>query len=351
MQRHLVIFGFSLSAFWQDLLNAWRGMLDWKAVAWLWPKQKIQLILPDGDMSISLGPKLVTSAGKGRANKLDSAGTVAVVLPEDIVLRCAINLPNLQVDELTAAVSLQVKSLSPYGADDSVWIFSIDAQSETGQQIHLVLTSRKLIAKHLADLQLVGSTISPEIWVSEDLQFGCKYLVVPGFGEDRRKRQELRGRWVSVLLLLVVAGLLVTIAVTPTFRLYQRYVLAQQALASLQQVAVPVLKERDIFARSSDQLDSVSAQTGKALSPMRTLALVTQALPDDTFLSGLRIQGAKVAISGQTANAAALMKQLGTMPELRDVTAPSPATRPLGAPKESFGIEFLLSAAQPEKTK
>lgn len=351
MQRHLVVFGFSLNAIWQDLLVAWRGMLEWKAVAWLWPEQEIYLLLPDGSISISSGPKSVALIKKRLANKLNSASHIAVVLPEDIILRCAINLPNLQVNELEAAVSLQAKSLSPYKTDDSVWIFSSGAQFDTSRQIHLVLTSRQLIANHVAKLQFAGNTVRPEIWVNEDLQFGSKYLVLPGFGENRRKRQDLRGRWVSVLLLLIVAGLLVTIAVTPTFRLYQRYAFAQQALASLQQEAVPVLKERDIFVRSSDQLDSISDQTEKALSPIRTLALVSQALPDDTFLSGLRIQGAKVGISGQTANAAALMKQLGTMTELRDVTAPSPATRPLGAPKESFGIEFSLIAVQPAKTK
>jgi general secretion pathway protein L len=60
----------------------------------------------------------------------------------------------------------------------------------------------------------------------------------------------------------------------------------------------------------------------------------------------LQIQGHKVSITGQTANASALMKKLGGQPGLRDVRAPAPATKPLGATRESFTIEFTMDPAQ-----
>ena len=70
--------------------------------------------------------------------------------------------------------------------------------------------------------------------------------------------------------------------------------------------------------------------------------LLTQALPDDTSLLNLQLQGLKVTMAGQTTNAAALMQHLSAQPGVRDVRAPSAATKPLGVTKESFSIEFML---------
>ena len=93
-------------------------------------------------------------------------------------------------------------------------------------------------------------------------------------------------------------------------------------------------------------MSDLAELVGQPLPPLNVLKIVTDALPDDTSLLGLQVQGAKVTLSGQTANAAALMKQLGATAGLRDVIAPTPATKPLGATREQFTIEFTLDAVQ-----
>jgi general secretion pathway protein L len=76
------------------------------------------------------------------------------------------------------------------------------------------------------------------------------------------------------------------------------------------------------------------------------LQLVTDALNDDASLLSLQIQGNKVNITGQAQNASLLMKQLDATPGFRDVRAPAPATKPLGAVRESFTIEFNIDPEQ-----
>jgi general secretion pathway protein L len=76
------------------------------------------------------------------------------------------------------------------------------------------------------------------------------------------------------------------------------------------------------------------------------LQLITEALGDDTSLLSVQVQGHKVSLTGQTANASTLMKKLDNLPGLRDVRAPAPATKPLGATRESFTIEFSMDPAQ-----
>ncbi|HMA07212.1 MAG TPA: PilN domain-containing protein, partial [Ramlibacter sp.] len=83
--------------------------------------------------------------------------------------------------------------------------------------------------------------------------------------------------------------------------------------------------------------------------PLLVTDLLTRVLPDDTSLLGLNIQGSKISITGSTSDAAALMQQLSARPELREVKAPTAATRPLGTSKDSFNIEFTLASAPPPR--
>jgi len=141
-------------------------------------------------------------------------------------------------------------------------------------------------------------------------------------------------------------ALLAAMAVTPSVQLYLRAQQANQAMTSLGQKAAPAMAQRESLVRVSEQLSSLALLTAKSVPPLQTLKLITEALPDDTSLLSLQIQGLKVSLTGQTGNAAALMKQLGGTPGLHDVNAPTPATKPLGAPRESFTIEFTLDPAQ-----
>jgi general secretion pathway protein L len=153
-------------------------------------------------------------------------------------------------------------------------------------------------------------------------------------------------RRVSALLVTVVIALLAAMAATPTLQLYLRARQAQTAMAALQVKAAPVLKQREALVHATDQLANLAEIMGKPVPPLRALQLVTDALPDDSSLLSLQVQFLKVSMSGQTADATALMKQLGSTPGLRNVTAPTPATKPLGAPRESFSIEFVLDPTQ-----
>jgi general secretion pathway protein L len=148
------------------------------------------------------------------------------------------------------------------------------------------------------------------------------------------------------LLLVLVLALIAAILVTPSAQLYLRSKQAEAALEALQQKAMPVLAERESFTQTAERLKQAGEPFNQSVAPLPVLQLITEALGDDTSLLNLQVQGHKVSMSGQTANASALMKKLGSQPGLRDVRAPSPATKPLGATRESFAIEFTMDPAQ-----
>lgn len=333
VQSQANFFGLSLSSLGQDLLSAWRLMLRWPVFAWLRPKLPVRLWLPT--------QKAVLRYGTGTAR------FEAVQLPEHLLLRYTLTLPKLQPTESQAALALQITGLSPFSPDDLVWTHETEPANKAaeGRCIeHLVMTSRKLVAQHVAQNHPNINLARTEVWASSAL--GQGELVLPGYAEKLRARKQTLWLSLNVLLACLTLLLLLAMALTPSAQLYLRVTQAQQAMTNLQQKAAPAIKQRESLVATTDQLNNLSELMGKPLPPVRILKLITDALPDDTSLLSLRVQGLKVNMSGQTSDATALMKQLGALPGLRDVTAPTPATKPLGSPREQFTIEFTIDSAQ-----
>lgn len=334
------LFGLDLGALWRDLLTAWRGMLDWRVFSWLWPQVAVRLYLPAGKQALC---RDLSSAPLQDERGARSARFEALQVPENLLLRRTLELPKLQPAELQAALALELQALSPFAPEDLVWAHEIGPQEGGSLRAHVVLSSRRLIGQHAQTVHPELDSQNPEVWVARSNAPG--FVVLPGFGEARRQRQSVLWRWASASLALLVLALLAAMAATPSIKLYLRALQANQAMTSLGQKAGPAMAQRESLVRASEQLTSLAALAAKP-APLATLKLITDALPDDTSLLSLQIQGLKVSITGQTVNAAALMKQLGSTPGLRDVKAPTAATHPLGAPKESFTIEFTLDPAQ-----
>ena len=316
-------------------------MLEWPVLSWLWPKLPVRLWLPTGSQTLSRSLNTPTVEDEQHAR---SARFEAVLLPENLLLRRTLHLPRLQLQELMAALQLEMQTINPFEPSDVVWAHEITQQDSASLRAHLVLASRKLIAKHTAAIHPQLEAQTPEVWVAS--MSGVGFVMLPGYGEARRQRQSTSWRWASALLAVLALALIAAIALTPSTQLYLRSVQAHQSMMALQQKAAPVIAQRESLVRATDQLTSLGQLIGQPPPPLQTLKLITDALPDDTSLLSLQVQGFKVNISGQTANASALMKQLGSTPGLRDVKAPTPATKPLGAPRESFTIEFTLDPVQ-----
>lgn len=324
-----------------DLFAAWRGMLGWPVISWLWPESDIRLWLPNAGLGVSRGLSSDMVLDKSRAQ---SASFEALLLPETLLLRKHVTLPQLQANEMAAALALEVQTISPFAFEDTVWAYQTDAASGVSAQIHLAVTSRKLIAQHAESMFPRLDLKTAEVWAQ---QVGGKgFTALPGFGDTRRQRHNHIWRWVSALLVFGVLALAAAIALTPTLRLYLMSLQAGQALEIVAKNASPAVQQREALLRLNEQISGLDKLVDRPVPPLQTLSLITQALPDDTSLLSLQLQGLKVTMTGQTANAASLMKQLGGTAGLQEVKAPTAATKPLGATREQFTIEFMLDPAQ-----
>lgn len=336
-------FGLDMGLFRRDLMIAWQGMLSWKVISWIKPQQSIRIHLADGSLAISKNLKAARSADE------KSAATErfeAILLPEHLLLRTNLQLPKLPPFEMDAALNLEIQSLSPFPKADVVWSHDVASKDNTDSvtRVQVVMSSRKLVAQHIESTHPTLKLQTLEVLAAKSS--GDGYHLLPGFGEARRVRQGTIWTWINVSLVLVALALIAAMAVTPSVQLFFRFMQGYRAMIELQSKATPVMAQRESFVRTSEQLSSLSDIVGKSVPSLQTLTLITQALPDDTSLLNLQVKDSKVSISGQTGDAAALMKALDSTPGLRDVKAPSPATKPLGATRESFSIEFTLDPAQ-----
>ncbi len=339
------LFGLDLGALWRDLVTAWAGMLEWPVLSWLWPTQDVRVWLPAGESMLS---RSMNTALQADAKKTLAAKFEAILIPENLLLRRTLEFPKLQPAELAAALSLETQALSPFPPDDLIWTHEAKTLSNGAQEVVLTLTSRKLIQQHWDTAHPLRQPQNCEVWIPRAT--GQGFLLLPGYAEARRQRQGKARRGINGVLALLALALMAALAATPSAQLYLRAREAIQSMAELQKKATPVMEQREALIRATDQLKNLTELAGKTLPTLEVLNLITVALPDDTSLLNLKIQGLQVHMSGQTSNTSSLMKQLGSTAGLRDVKAPTPATKPLGATRESFTIELTIDPAQAKVT-
>ena len=340
----LRLFGLDLRALWSELCSPWRGRSGAVLTDWLTPTVAIRFTRHNADVSFwQSGPIPRPARRDVRSARFD-----AVDIPEDVVLRRELNLPLLSEDQTAAAVAMEVRSISPFAPDDLVWGYRARDGLAERRKVEIALASRKQVEQSLqAHAGVLRAGQQPEVWVmvGED---STVPMVINGFGETLRQLHQRRLRRVCIALAGLAIGLCVAIAVTPSAQLWMRSVQARAEMDQLKRRVAPVVSERDAFVQSTNRLNTLSELLSARVDPLRVMDAITKVLPDDTSVQILQVQGSKVTINGLTVSAAALMQELSHQPGLRDVKAPSGATRPQGAQRENYVIEFTLVEPKPK---
>jgi len=346
----LRLFGLDLRKLGAELARPWRGLLDRPAMRWLTPLLPVRLIRADRSEWVQRGELLQPAAECSAKVRTAASRATAVELPEDSVLVRELVLPMLAEADLARAVALEVAAASPFLPDDTVHGFAVLSRQGQSQRVALALSSRASVARYLDELLAAPGQPAepprpvPEVWVSlsaSALQPG-PYIALAGFGEAQRLRRQQRGRTLRLGLILLALFWLVPALTASTLQLSHRARLAEAQFATLSKKAAPAVAQRTELVTQLDGLKDLNEILQERVEPLRVIALMTETLPDDTWLQSLQIQGTKITLQGLTPSAAALMQKLSTEPLFKEVKAPSAAVRQPGAAKEAFNIEFTL---------
>lgn len=335
LSRELRVFGLDLRGLWSALRQPWQDMRDWPVVAMLSPDRTVRVVRADAQDAHWHGVRRRTTAAHSAPMQ-----TVAVALPHSVVLWRTLVLPHAALAEAQQALALQVQGWNPFDPADLVWGWRRRTTASGALEADVALASRKQIAGQLAHLhaRLPGSA-PPEVWVC--LDDGAP-IVLPGYGEGIRETATRR-HWRLCGALLATSVLLAgMIALTPTLQLWLRQSEAARLHGELAAQARPVLAQRESLVHAHEAMAGLSKLLQSRVDPLRVLEVLTRELPDGSAVQNFRLQGDTVTISGLTGDAASLMQRLGQQPGLRDVRAPTAATRQPGAAFETFTVTFQL---------
>ncbi|MDD0813464.1 PilN domain-containing protein [Curvibacter sp. HBC28] len=348
--QDLRLFGLDLRKAGSELSRLWQGAVQHPLLAWLTPALPVRLVRADGTLWLWLDGQAATP-WPASAPRL---AFPARVLPQDKYLSRVLTLPALGGAELASALALEAQTSSPFAASDLVWGYGVQGHSDAGVSVLLVMASRRQVAALLGAQGAPVDEAAQELWVlegDEALQVRDpaavprgQPIVLQGYGEAARQRRMALGRTLRTSLLALAFLGAAGLAITPTAQLRLR---ALDALAQFQEVqarTVPFLRQREALVQSADQLNNLGELLRDRVEPLRTLDLLTQALPDDASLLSLQVQGNKITLIGLAPNSASLMQKLSAEPLFKDVKAPTAAVKALGATKESFTIELTLDA-------
>lgn len=108
--------GVDFHALWRDVRKSWQSAPQWPVFAWLTPAVPVRLLQADEGESFWVGEVEQPKGAQPRQTRF-----CALELPEHSVLRRQLSVPAMGEADTASAVALDVRSISPFAADDLAW--------------------------------------------------------------------------------------------------------------------------------------------------------------------------------------------------------------------------------------
>jgi len=327
-----------------DIFSAKRYMRQYLPVIFEWTtflKGRIPFALfRDGEFvgrydSFNLKGKLTSDSTRSDAHS-------AVVLPDHVVLCYELEInQHLTDDEIVRMVQTQNIIKSPFDADETVYGIDWVAYYRSGSRCLKIFLSSRSISK--TEIEKIGSSISlHDVAVVFESAEGMLVESSWEGGAGWRaatKRQTI----VNWFLILVIVMISYGLAATPVLKNWLRLQDAKNQYSHLSKENLPTDKLREQLLSRQEFLAAFDQREKVYVSPVEVLSIVTQLLPDNSFLYSIDITSEGVRIHGQAPNSAGLMARLSGAPEIAEVKAVAAATKAPGASGETFQLILILS--------
>ena len=267
---------------------------------------------------------------------------VEVLLTSGQVLFRSLDFPRQAVDFLDGMIRAQIDRLMPWTADDVVFGWS-PPSTIANERVELTLAAMsKQVIQPLLQLATGLGAASVAAFAALPAAAGAPVRIKV----FDRSLQGASGRAVDVPRILRVVLLSAGLAAAASL-IGAAYI--GSTLDSEQQQ----LQRRISQRRASLRLDP-NAAGGSALnllakrkqttpSSVMVLEALSQALPDGTYVTELRIEGDKVQVVGMTLDAPSLIRLMERSPQFTRATFFAPTTRAQNDPGERFHIEAHIT--------
>ena len=264
----------------------------------------------------------------------------ALMTPGQVLFR-SLDFPRQAVDFLDGMIRTQIDRLTPWTTDDVVFGWSPPSAIPNERvELTLAATSKQQIQPLV---QLATDAAAASI---------AGYAVLPAAGGAPAKikifDQPLRGAAgrpadVPRILRVVLLSAGLASAASPIAAAY-----IGSALDSEQQQLQRRIAQRRASLRlnpnaGGSALGLLAKRKQTSASSVVVLEALSQALPDSTYVTELRIEGDKVQVVGMTQDAPSLIRLMERSPQFARATFFAPTTRAQNDPGERFHIEAHIT--------
>ncbi len=327
-------------------LGWWRGQLG-DVLAALLPGRAaaadrfavLDLVSPPGAVPATVEAALpgrpparltLTEAGLGQLRTLlGPAARVRLRLPPGLLLQRDVTLPIAAEAAPDQVLQYELDRLTPFRAEEVFWSYQILQRDRAhGRlQLRLTLAPRETLAPLLDMLRAAG--VVPAL------------LEAPA-GTAWRKVElgGTAGRWQPVrrAALAACAALACAAVVVPFVRQSLALGDVQARIDALAPATAEAAALHRRMAAANAGGDVMQAARAHIADPLQALAAVTDALPDDTWLTDLTLHQRHLALDGRSAAAVRLIARLSAEPAIRNPAFTAPVTRADGGHGDIFAV-------------
>jgi general secretion pathway protein L len=229
---------------------------------------------------------------------------------------------------LDGVVRAQLDRLTPWRTDEAAFGWNA-APGESADRLRITVAATK--RQPIAALLEISAEF---IIVTTDRQDGTAPIeILSRRSGALARRARWRGALAAALAVSLVAGLAALVAEATLGAHWQEEIDSQTAVLARGRAAL-LRREHAADDPASRELDARKRATPAAVV---TLEALSRAIPDEAYLTQLRLTGDKIEIAGVGANAALLIRHIEQSPYFSHATFSAPTTR--GADdRESFRI-------------
>jgi general secretion pathway protein L len=303
----------------------------------------VELFLQGRNGETSLGRHELNSAGlrEALARVPRALRTTSVLrVSPDLLLEREITLPLAAEHDLKRVVAYEMDRLTPFRTDEVFWSCLAGKRDPARNRLHVRVT----VVPYLRVEALLAALLQAGLAPARIAAGGAAepQRIIP-LTDDRPTHRWFGPR--ADAYALGGCGVLVAVAVALPFILQSvasaRLDTRIEAIRPQVMEAEKLRKKITIGATTADAIAAARNQLG---TPLQSIALLTDLLPDDTYLTALNVRQRKLTISGRSAAAAKLIGAMAANPQIHNPAFTAPVIRDETNGGEMFSIRAELGS-------
>lgn len=313
----------------QAALDRWAwGLGDLKRVLMergAWPAAATAALAGDGGRWSIVGTRARQEPGHRK--------TTSFLVSESDCLWGSLQLPPMPRHALAGGVKEALWRVSPMPPEQVVAAWWAEPLAQGGWVVEWGICRSSHLAQQLQQHGFVPD--APVFLLRQGRAFPVRNLAW--------RRQEDRQRWMDwggFALLLAVMAALALPALMPLALKREAVVRAVAHVGSLEPQAAPLRQKMDELRRQAQLAEDLRTNASTDLPLASVIEALSVAIPADTWLDRVEVNGSEIRITGLTANATELIGQLGRQSAFTDLRATGANVRDATLNKERFTFEM-----------